>query len=140
MIKAKFQILEHPSDLGIEVRGSTLEEAFSGAAAGLISIILDLTSVESKIEKEININAEDIEQLVVKWLSEILYLYDGQHFVCSEFNIRQLKRNYLNAIVRGEEFCEKKHHPRLDVKAITYHQLLVKEDDKNVIIRVFVDI
>jgi len=139
-MKAEFQILEHPSDLGIEVRGSTLEDAFSGAAAGLMSIILDLGSVGSKMEKEVNINAEDIEQLLVKWLSEILYLYDGQHFVCSEFDIRQLKNDYLNAIVRGEEFCEKKHHPRLDVKAITYHQLLVKKDDKNAIIRVFVDI
>lgn len=139
-MEEKFQILEHPSDIGIEVRSSTLKEAFSGAATGLMSIILDLSSVESKIEKKINIKAEDIEQLLVKWLSEILYLFDGQEFVCKEFNIHEITRNYLNAVVIGEKFSEKKHITKLDVKAVTYHQIMVKEDDKGVLVRVFFDI
>jgi SHS2 domain-containing protein len=136
----EFKILDHPADLGIEARGPTLAEAFSTAAVGLMSVILDLSTVSPKEEKEIIVTAGDVEQLLVKWLSEILYLYDGRRFVCKEFAIHRLEPTGLRAVVRGEEFSEAKHRTKLDVKAITYHQLLVEEKNDGGLIRVYVDI
>jgi protein archease len=140
MAKNKYKIIDHPSDVGIEARGLNLAEAFSSAASGLMSIILDLNTVSPTEEKEIIITADDEGQLLVKWLSEILYLYDGTRFVCKEFKIQGLEPTCLRALVRGEEFSEAKHRTKLDVKAITYHQLLVEENDKGGLVRVYVDI
>jgi SHS2 domain-containing protein len=82
-----FVILDHPADLGIEARGRTLAEAFEQAAIALMSIILDLTTVEPKELRRVQLKATDQEQLLVRWLEELLYLYDGENFVGSKFVI-----------------------------------------------------
>ena len=135
-----FVILDHPADLGIEAQGQTLAEAFEQAAIALMSIILDLTTVEPKEFRDVQLKATDQEQLLVKWLEELLYLYDGENFVGSKFVVEELGPNHLNASVRGEPFSEAKHLTRLDVKAITYHQLLAQQNQEGGRVRVFLDI
>lgn len=139
-VSASFRILEHPADLGIEAHGGTLEEAFVQAAVGLVSIILDPATVEPRQTKEVHLRRADLEQLLVKWLSEILYLYDGQGFVGKEFEIVRLTENELDAKVRGEPLDLQKHRTRLDVKAVTYHQLQIQHTDHGVRVQVYLDI
>ena len=115
-------------------------EAFEHAATGLMSIILDLSLVETQESKIITIKANDVEQLLVRWLSEILYLYDGKSFVANEFSISAMTPKSLTALVRGEQFSSTMHRTKMDVKAITYHQLLVREGDDGALVRVFLDI
>ena len=136
----EYTILEHPSDIGIEAYGKTLSEAFQNAAKGLMSIILDLSTVCTDAVRKINIQSLDKEQLLVKWLSEILYLYDGQRFVSKEFQIHHLDDGSLNATVCGTNFQQEKHRTKLDVKAVTYHQIAVHEDKEGASVRIFFDI
>lgn len=135
-----FNILEHPSDLGIEAYGKTLAEAFENAAKGLISIILDSSTIKSSESKTVSLSGGNYHQLFVKWLSEVLYLYDGQHFVGGEFMIHELTPNRLKASVSGEIFSETKHQTRLDVKAVTYHQLFIHQADDGCLVRVYLDV
>ena len=135
-----FTILEHPADMGIEARGETVSQAFEQSAIGLMSIIVELSSVSIKDEQTIELHASDREQLLVKWLTEILYLYDGQQFVSKKFHIDELTNTSLHATIRGEPLSAEKHQTLLDVKAITYHQLLIEEQEHQSIIRVFLDI
>jgi len=140
MISPGFTILDHPADLGIEACGRNLAESFEQAALGLISVILDPTTVRPAETRHVELSAVDTEQLLVKWLSEILYLYDGQRFVPSRFSISGISGNRLQSTVCGEAFCPDRHSTHLDVKAVTYHQLCVKEDTDGSWIRVFLDI
>ena len=135
-----FNLIDHPADLGIEARGDTLAQAFEQAATGLMSVILDLSSVEARISREVFLEASDSEHLLVKWLAEVLYLYDGEKFVSREFSISQLRQDSLRATVLGETFVAEKHVTRLDVKAVTYHQLVVEETNTASRIRVILDI
>jgi SHS2 domain-containing protein len=135
-----YTILDHPADLGIEARGQSLSEAFGQAAIALISTIADLATVEPRTARSVHLTASDREQLLVKWLGEILYLYDGQEFLCKEFTIDRLTNTALVAIVKGELLDPDKHRTMLDVKAITYHQLSVREDEQGAVVRVFLDI
>jgi len=133
-------ILEHPSDIGIEATGATLAEAFEQAASGMMEIILDTAFVQSVQSRTINLHADDYEQLLVKWLTEILYLYDGQQFVSGSFQITILKNTMLTATIRGEVFHPDRHRTRLDVKAVTYHQMTIEEHLPGARVRVFLDI
>ena len=135
-----FNLIDHPADLGIEARGATMAEAFEQAATGLMSVILDLSSVEARVSREVFLEASDLEHLLVKWLAEVLYLYDGEKFVSTEFSVSQLRPDSLRATVSGETFVEEKHVTRLDVKAVTYHQLVVEEANAVSRVRVFLDI
>ena len=139
-VKSGYRVLEHPADIGIEATGMTLREAFQHAAEGLMSLILDVSSVEIKQSRSIELQATDIEQLLVKWLAEILYLYDGQDFVAKDFKISELTETTIKAIVSGEKFLSSKHQTKMDVKAITYHQLEVREEKNWAYVKVFLDI
>ncbi len=139
-MKTGFIILEHPADIGIEAYGKNLKEAFEQSAVALISFILDASKIDSTELKSIEIFASDHEQLLVKWLSEILFLYDGENFVTNSFEIEKLTSKYLKAKVKGEKFNNCKHPTKLDVKAITYHQIIVEENEHGGLIRVYLDI
>jgi SHS2 domain-containing protein len=134
-----YSILEHPSDLGIEAHGVTLKEAFEQAAVGLMSIIVNPMTVANREVRTISITASDNKHLLVKWLTEILYMYDGQRFVCKEFQITHLTDRELTATVKGEPLSST-HRTKLDVKAVTYHQLEVLENESGCMVRVFLDI
>lgn len=137
---AGFRVLEHPSDLGIHARGRTLSEALAQAARGLLSVICDLSTIEPRMTREISVQGSDVEQLVVRWLSEILYLYDGRQFLCCAFTIHRLTDTHLESSVQGEPLDLGRHKTRLDVKAVTYHQLSVREEGGWWLIEVFLDI
>ena len=135
-----FRVLEHPSDLGIEARGGTLAEAFEQAGAGLSSVICDLSSVTPAEERAVALSAADVHQLLVRWLSEILFLFDARHWVAGAFAINEISSSGLKATLRGEPLSRERHRPRLDVKAVTYHQLSVRQEAGESVLTVFFDI
>ncbi len=135
-----FKILDHPADVGFEAYGSTLAEAFESSATALISLIVEWESVEEHDEKIMIVNASDREQLLVKFLSEIIYLFDGEGFVAKRASISEMDERSLSANIKGERFDPKKHRTKLDVKAITYHQLMIEQHDSNFLLRVYVDV
>jgi SHS2 domain-containing protein len=138
--QAGFRILEHPSDLGIEATGSTVGEAFEQAALGLVAVIAEPGTIEAFGERIVELDAQDAENLLVKWLSEILYLYDGEDYLVKEANIESISPTNLRARLLGEKYQPKKHTLKLDVKAVTYHQLSIDTKDGRTTVRVFLDI
>jgi SHS2 domain-containing protein len=135
-----FRILDHPADLGVEAFGSNLAEAFEQAAVALMSIILELSTVRELQTRTIELSAGDHGHLLVKWLTEVLYLYDGEGFVAGRFKIGRLTPTHLDAKVYGELFYPERHITKLDVKAITYHQLEVNENANAARVKAFFDI
>src|ERR1700690_3591089 len=122
MQRPAYTILDHPSDLGIEACGETLPEVFRQAALALMSVIVDPSTVSTREARDVELSASDVEQLLVRWLGEILYLYDGRRFVCKDCIVRALSSTLLAATVYGEEFAPSRHRTRVDGKAGTYHQ------------------
>lgn len=135
-----YSILEHPADIGLEAHGKSLKEVFEYAAVGLMSIVVDPTGIEPVEQRFLTVTATDLENLLVKWLSEILYLYDGQEFVVAEVTIERIAPTGIEAIVSGDIIDPGKHQFRTDVKAVTYHQLKVEEKQEGCMVRVFFDI
>jgi SHS2 domain-containing protein len=139
-LKALFEILEHPSDIGIEARGATMAEAFQNAALGLMSIIAGPSRIESNDERFISLLALDRENLLVRWLTEILYFADAEKFLAADARFMMINDTSLKATVLGQQYDASKHELKLDVKAITYHKLMVDKVNDIWIARVFVDI
>jgi len=139
-MESGYRILEHPSDVGIEASGPDLREAFRQAAMGMISIVVNPSSVRGSVRKDISIEGSDVENLLVRWLSEILYLYDGEDFLAGSIELLELSSTKLRAKVFGEHVDEQRHSLKMDVKAVTYHQLSVSAGPSGSTVRVFLDI
>ena len=136
----RYEILEHPADLGIKAWGTTLAEAFVNAAQGLFHVILEGETVRPRSERLVSLTASDKEHLLVKWLSELLYLYDAERYVPAGFHMTRFSDTHLVADIRGEVFDPERHQAKLDVKAITYHQLAIEDRPGYHQVTVFVDI
>src|SRR5258708_39592458 len=104
-----FTILDHPADLGIRAVGSTLEQVFERAAEGLMSVIIDPASVACTEKRRVRLEGSGHEQLLVKWLSEVLYLYDGEEFVGKEVTLANLTSSALSGGIAGEKFSPERH-------------------------------
>lgn len=126
--------------MGLEVWGPDLPEVFRQAALGLTSIIVDPASVGDRERRTLSITGSDIDNLLVRWLSEILYVYDGDGFLVSDVEIRSLHDSALEATLKGERVDAGNHQFRMDVKAVTYHQLKIAIEKNVWTARVFLDI
>ncbi len=122
----KFEEISHTADVGIKVEGESLEDLFQTAAKGMFSLITDLDKVQPQITKEIVVEGEDLEDLLVRWLNELLYLH-FQGMVFKDFRIKKLERKFLQAEAKGEKISPS-HSLNLEIKAATYHGLQIQKD------------
>lgn len=120
----RYEELDHTADVGIRAHGATLDELFAAAAAGMFSLVADLRKVRAVGEVEVRVKADDLEALMVRWLSELLFLHETQRLLLKEFDVR-IDGTSLEARARGETIDKKRHELKLNIKAVTYHRLRV---------------
>lgn len=133
-------MLGHTADVGFEAFGRTREEVFANAARALIDLIVDAGTVEPAAALRIEVEAPDGPSLLVNWLSEVLYLYDAEHWLWRDFDVKHATERSLQAVARGEKFDPARHRIKLMVKAITYHQLALEKTADGWRAQVYVDI
>jgi len=126
----KYEQLEISGDVSLRIWGENLEELFANAAEGMSELITDLPGIEETEGKEIFLSSERNEDLLVKWLNEIIFLFDTYGFIGKRFDV-SLKDNTLKAIVSGGIFNVGINESRLLVKAATYHGLSLKKDNSH---------
>jgi len=123
----KYELIEHTADVAIKAYGKNLSEAFENAAKGMFDIITDNSEIESVGQYSIKLEAPDLEQLLVDWLSELLFLNTSQNLVFSFFKVELDEKNKkLSANVFGEKYNISKHKMGVEIKAVTYHMLEVR--------------
>jgi len=135
----KYKILEHTADVGIETKGKTLKEAFETAALGMLSIMMEPEKVGEKESYSLQVKGKDEKELLVAFLSKLLYKYEVNDFLPKRVDISLLTDKDLKAEVYGEKIDLKRHTIDTEIKAVTYHQLAI-EKNKDWKIRVIFDI
>ena len=127
-MKKRFEILDHTADIGVIVYGEDLRTLFENAGEAFFHLITDLKKVKRRIEKRIDIGGESLDRLMVDWLSELLYLHDVESLLFKGFEVESVGEDGLRAIVKGEPFQEGVHVIKTEVKAVTYHQIEVRQE------------
>jgi len=128
-VPKKYEFIEHTADSGLKAYGASIEELFVHAAEGLFDVLVSTKNVEETEERVIDVDAEAVDNLMVSWLSELLYLYDTERLVFSCFQIQQIENNRLKAVARGEVLDPTRHEIKTGIKAVTYHQLYLEETE-----------
>ncbi|MHA1617153.1 MAG: archease [Candidatus Njordarchaeales archaeon] len=144
MREEKFRYLEeHTADVAFEAYGSDLNEAFVNAAKAMFNVMTDISKVNPKEKREIIVRDEDLKGLLKKWLEELLFLFDAEGIIFSEFNVT-IKREDDEWVLQGEAYGEpfdpEKHPSHLEVKAVSYHMMEIGERNGEKFVRVILDI
>lgn len=130
-----FEFLEHPADVGFLARGKTVEELFAAAALAMCDYGWELDRVRPREKIEIRARAATLEDLIYSWLAELLFLSDAERWVFKKFVVSSIEQRAsgdaklweIEGTAHGERFEKKRHRPRTYIKAVTYHQLTVKQ-------------
>ena len=136
-----YEVFEHTADLGLRVRAGTREELFVDAAKGLSEMIVEnLDEVNPQVERSFRIAGQDNVYLLFDWLNELLYTFEKEKLVFSRFQVR-FTGEALEATASGEPLDPTRHRADHEVKAITYHGLIVEQQtDGSWLAEVIVDI
>ncbi|MCL5005988.1 MAG: archease [Acidobacteria bacterium] len=135
-----FRILEHTADVGFEAFGSTRKETFENAARAMFHLIVDQDSVEPKEEVFFEVTGSDPVNLLVNWLSELLYLHDAERWLFRDFELKTLDDHAASGRAWGEKFNRARHQTNLLIKAVTYHQLSLEKCGEGWRAQVYLDI
>ena len=137
---SRFRILEHTADVGFEAFGSTLPEVFENAARAMAHLIADPATVRPVEEIQIEVLGTDPPDLLVNWLSEILYQHDAERWLFCDFKLTSLDDHAASGEAWGEKFNRARHRTKLQIKAVTYHQLSLQQTPEGWRAQVYVDI
>ena len=126
-MKEPYELIDHTADIAIKANGKTLAETYENAARAMFDIITDKSEVESIGQYDIELEAQDLEQLLVDWLSELLFINSSKNLVFGFFKVEIDEKNKkLKGRVFGEKYSIGKHNIGVEIKAVTYHMLEVK--------------
>ena len=117
-----YREVPHTADLRLIVRGKSYREIFGHSAAGLHHL-LRCKPASQAVQEEylVNLQAHDLETLLVMWLNEIIYLCEERRICPSLFTIREVTGNTLSATVAGR----RPWRTHRVIKAATFHDLAV---------------
>ena len=103
---------------------------------GLVNTMFDIQRVLPN--KEINIEAKgyDLQSLLYDWLEKVMLTLLIEHILLSDFKVKIYEDNinndysYLLSGIAKESEQPKKHHYKVEIKAVTYHEMEIKQERK----------
>ncbi len=119
-----FEILEHTADVGLLARGENLSQLFGNAARGMFSLICDLSRVQKKERVPIEVRDEDLDYLFFAWMDELLFLTSARRLLFCDFTV-EVGDGFARGVAMGERMDRSRHDLRLEIKAVTHHELKV---------------
>ena len=134
-----FQIVDHTADAGIRGQAGDLSDLFRVMAEGLFSVIADPSGVLPSIERSLELEGQPETELLHEWLENLNTLHQIHNELYVSFTPR-IYGNRLTASVRGEPIDLLRHELRVEVKGVTWHDLMCRETPTGYEAFVLVDI
>ena len=129
--ETRYRYIEHPSDVGFETYGTTLEELFANAALALYSFMTDVDTIDATEERAVAVKAEDLYSLMFDWLDELLFLFESESLVMKNFEITVDESQFsISGTCRGGKFDPERHDAGIIIKAVTYNMMEVKKNEQ----------
>jgi SHS2 domain-containing protein len=141
-----FTVFDHTADVGLEVRAESLADLLATAARAVFDQVLEDWPEAAEVQEDLRFEISDpleevharspmatpggdLGELLVVWLQELLYRFETRRLVPLSFDFAPARRRgEVRARVGFGRFDPGRHRARLEVKAVTYHGLQVREE------------
>jgi len=125
-MKKTYHLIDHTADFGIQVFGTDSRELFSNAALALFDVITEMDELIGDDSCDITASGEDWSDLMINWLREILYLWNGREMLVKSVQVLSLSEHNISAKIYFDAYLPDRHTIKTEIKAVTYHQIQVK--------------
>jgi len=124
-VKQGYRFTEHTADFGLEIFGVDAGDLFVQAARALTDLITDPKRLQGRDQQTLTVRGDDWADLMVNWLRELLYLWNGREQLVCDVALATLEQMRLVAMVTTDAYNPDVHPIRNEIKAVTYHQIEV---------------
>jgi SHS2 domain-containing protein len=140
-----YEHFEHGADIGVRGFGRTPAEAFTRCAEALFSLLAhDLRGVRPLVEERFACQAPGLEELLVAFLNELIFLADSRGFVFGRFEVAietdSSGSHRLTGVARGEPLDPERHESTVEPKGATFTQLRVAQEEGQWVAQCVVDV
>jgi SHS2 domain-containing protein len=135
-----YSLLDHTADLGFEITASDQTALFEKAGLALLHVVIGAVPSGATQSIKVSLSGDDPPDLMVRWLTEILYLLEGERLVVSDIKIDFITLTGINATLKVLPFEPLQHEILREIKAVTYHQIVVAEKNGTWKARVIFDL
>ena len=99
------------------------------AALGFSEIITGGNLPKELISNDVSIESDNLDSLLVHFISYLVVLFDTDLFISgfAKIEISKGENFLLKGILKGDIYDQSKHGYGVEIKAVSYHQLLVEE-------------
>ena len=118
-----YRWVDHTAEVELHVEAAGLEEVFADALAAFAELVGD-SAEGAPARHEVEVTAQDLPTLLADWLGELVFLAETEGLVPERASTLELAGTTLRATVEGRH-----GEPSPIVKAVTYHELELREDD-----------
>lgn len=123
-----YRIVEHPADVGLQIRSASLERLLEDAGRGLFEVIAgDLGQIVPRVAERFLVAGGDPAWLLADWAAELHAAFEVRRMLFSDFTVAVTPRG-VDGTARGERYDPGRHALAHDVKAVTMHGLDVRHD------------
>jgi SHS2 domain-containing protein len=140
MTRKPFEVFEHTADIGLHAYGETLPVLFVNAARGMESLLVLPEQVRVVTSREITVKGHDPISLLIAWLNELIFLFDTEYLLFRDFEIATLTDTTLTGAARGEPYDSQRHELSSAIKAATWHEAAVIQDNEGYQARIIFDL
>jgi SHS2 domain-containing protein len=130
-----FYELPHTADWAILVWGEDFESLLNQAVAGMYALMQVHLGTDHSIEREFYIEAQDHEGVLVGALNEILFLGESENIGC-----QQIFYSPKGEIHWFRVKCAPIHSRMKDIKAVTFHNLAIRERQGGIEVSLIFDV
>ena len=116
-----FEEVDHTADWALRVWGATVPELFVNAARGMYHLVGAERQGGATVYRPVNLQALDLETLLVDWLTELLYRLHEHNEAFDTLQIESLTAERLQACVAGGPASPLDKY----IKAATFHNLRI---------------
>ena len=127
--------IEHTADWELKVWALDISGLLEQAARGMYALMGARLEPEPRQYRNLELNASDPESLLVAFLSELIYFCEQQNLGFDKFDIT-MNNLSLRAHLTGATLASIDK----EIKAVTYHKLVVRETEQGYEVNVVFDV
>jgi protein archease len=137
---AGYEYFDVEADVGVRAWGPDRAEAFAQAALGVLALGVTPDDVDERETRDVRAQAATVEDLLVAWINECVYVHEIEGFAVHRVTVRRLDGDVAHGVLHGESLDPGRHRLGTVVKSATHHKVSVATTATGVELRLIVDV
>lgn len=131
-----FEEISHTADWSLRVWADDLAGLLAESARGMYALANAEPAEGPRVKRELTLDAVDAESLLVAFLEELLYLSESEKLIFDTFSETKIEGFKLKIEMEGAiiESMDK------EIKAVTFHNLQIRESERGLEVEIVFDV